>query len=148
MRCPFCGCDETKVIDSRQEETAVRRRRECEKCRKRFTTYERIESLPLYVVKKDGRRELFSKNKLRRSMTIACTKRPVSQERIEQVINAIEMKIKNEDKNEIPSSKIGRLLMNKLKRIDSVAYIRFASVYHEFDDLDAFERALESFKKK
>ena len=81
-------------------------------------------------------------------MTIACTKRPVSQERIEQVINAIEMKIKNEDKNEIPSSKIGRLLMNKLKRIDSVAYIRFASVYHEFDDLDAFESALESFKKK
>ena len=148
MKCPYCGFEETKVTDSRQEDEAVRRRRECEKCGKRFTSYERIDNLPIYVIKKDGRREPFSRDKLHKSITIACTKRPVGQDDIENIVNDIEMKVRNMDGAEVQSSKIGNLVMGTLKKKDPVAYIRFASVYHEYDDVDAFEAALDSFKKK
>jgi len=148
VRCPYCNHEETKVVDSRQDGNVVRRRRECEKCGKRFTTYERVEELPLFVKKKDGRREPFNRDKLRRSIIIACNKRPVSSEQIERLVNSIESKIRFDEDNEISTNKIGRMVMNRLKRLDPVAYIRFASVYYEFDDVDAFEKALAQFKKR
>ncbi len=148
VRCPYCNHEETKVVDSRQDGNVVRRRRECEKCGKRFTTYERVEELPLFVKKKDGRREPFNRDKLRRSIIIACNKRPVSSEQIERLVDSIESKIRFDEDNEISTNKIGRMVMNRLKRLDPVAYIRFASVYYEFDDVDAFEKALAQFKKR
>jgi len=148
VRCPYCNHEETKVVDSRQDGNVVRRRRECEKCGKRFTTYERVEELPLFVKKKDGRREPFNRDKLRRSIIIACNKRPVSSEQIERLVDNIESKIRFDEDNEISTNKIGRMVMNRLKRLDPVAYIRFASVYYEFDDVDAFEKALAQFKKR
>lgn len=140
MKCPFCGYEESKVIDSRptDEGERIRRRRECIKCAKRFTTYEIIESVPLIVVKKDKSREQFDRNKLLAGMLRACEKRPVSLQTIEDAINDIEAQLQNSLDREVTSDKIGELCMNKLKNIDEVAYVRFASVYRQFKDVSTF----------
>ncbi len=144
MQCPYCGHHELKVIDKREsDEKSIRRRRECLKCGKRFTTYERIESADLIVVKKDGRRERFDRNKLKSGILKACEKRPITNETIEKMVDEIETELRNEDTIEIPSKRIGELVMRKLRRIDKVAYIRFASVYREFADLESFENELK-----
>jgi transcriptional repressor NrdR len=140
MRCPFCGYEESKVIDSRptDEGERIRRRRECLQCTKRFTTYEMIESLPIIVIKKDRSRETFSRDKLRNGMLTACEKRPVSIETIERAIDDIETSIQNSLDREVSSTRIGELVMDKLKDIDEVAYVRFASVYRQFKDINTF----------
>ncbi len=140
MKCPFCGYEESKVIDSRptDEGERIRRRRECIKCGKRFTTYEIIESVPLIVVKKDKSREQFDRNKLLSGMLRACEKRPVSLQTIEDAVNDIESQLSNSLDREVTSDKIGELCMNKLKAIDEVAYVRFASVYRQFKDVSTF----------
>ena len=135
MICPYCSNQETKVIDSRESENTVRRRRECEKCSKRFTTYEKVE-FDLNVVKKDNRREPFNHEKLKSSILKSTGKRPVSMERIEKLIDEIEQDIRNLKTNEISSKKIGDKVMSKLKSLYKIAYIRFASVYKEFKDID------------
>ena len=142
MRCPYCFHPGSKVTDKRDSDNAVRRRRECLKCRKRFTTYERIELREIYVIKKDGRREPFNKEKLKAGISRACEKRPVSQEKIEKTVNEIEEKSRKKGK-EIKSSLIGEMVMNALKKLDKVAYIRFASVYHEFEDVMDFRKELK-----
>lgn len=148
MKCPFCGYTESKVIDSRptEENASIRRRRECISCQNRFTTYEIIETLPLLVIKKDKTREVFDKNKLLSGLVNACNKRPVTMDQLENVATEIETELQNSLSREIPSSKIGVLVMEKLKAIDEVAYVRFASVYREFKDLDTFMRELEMIK--
>jgi len=140
MKCPFCGYEESKVIDSRptDEGERIRRRRECIKCAKRFTTYEIIENVPLIVVKKDKSREQFDRNKLMAGMLRACEKRPVSLQTIENAINDIESQLQNSLDREVTSDKIGELCMEKLKDIDEVAYVRFASVYRQFRDVSTF----------
>lgn len=140
MKCPFCGYEESKVIDSRptDEGERIRRRRECIKCAKRFTTYEIIENVPLIVVKKDKSREQFDRNKLMAGMLRACEKRPVSLQTIETAINDIESQLQNSLDREVTSDKIGELCMEKLKDIDEVAYVRFASVYRQFRDVSTF----------
>ncbi len=140
MRCPFCGFEESKVIDSRptDEGEKIRRRRECLKCSKRFTTYEMIESLPIIVIKKDKSRETFDRQKLLNGMLRACEKRPVSIGTIENAIDDIESLIQNSLDREVSSEKIGQLVMEKLKNIDEVAYVRFASVYRQFKDINTF----------
>ena len=149
MQCPFCGAEDTKVTDSRDSAEAfeIRRRRECEKCEKRFTTYERIEQHPLVVIKKDGRRESFLHEKLMGGLIKSCQKRDVSMERIKEAGREIENSLRNEDKSEIPSSVIGELVAKKLKRLDKVAYIRFASIYKDFEDVTDFEKEIKSIKK-
>ncbi len=140
MRCPYCGYEESKVIDSRptEEGEKIRRRRECLKCQKRFTTYETIETLPIVVVKKDKSRQVFDKNKLMGGMLRACEKRPVPLEVIEAAVNDIEAALQNSVDREVTSIKIGELAMDKLKEIDEVAYVRFASVYRQFRDVNSF----------
>ncbi len=148
MKCPVCGYAESKVIDSRptEEGTSIRRRRECLSCQNRFTTYETIESLPLLVVKKDKTREEFDKEKLLRGMISACSKRNVSLEQLQKIASQIESELQNSLTREIPSSYIGVLVMDKLKELDEVAYVRFASVYREFKDLDTFMQELEKLR--
>lgn len=148
MKCPICGYTESKVIDSRpsEEGSSIRRRRECLSCQNRFTTYEKIETLPLLVVKKDKTRELFDKNKLLSGIIKACHKRPVTMEQMEEVASDIEAELQNSLSREISSQSIGVLVMDKLKSLDSVAYVRFASVYREFKDLDTFMRELEELR--
>ncbi|MCC7570770.1 transcriptional regulator NrdR [Candidatus Micrarchaeota archaeon] len=148
MKCPYCMFPETKVVDSRQEDEVIRRRRECEKCGKRFTTFERPELLEFYVIKKDGRRERFDRNKLRIGIIKACEKRQISQDKIESIIDSIESFLRKKKDIEVTSQEVGNCVMKKLKVLDPVAYIRFASVYQEFDDIDAFEEALDTLKKK
>lgn len=148
MRCPYCMFEDTKVIDSRQDEDIVRRRRECEKCEKRFTTFERAEIVEFYVIKKDNRRELFDRKKLRSGIIKACEKRPISQEKIEELVDLIEKKLRQRKTLEVNSTTIGDCVMKKLKSIDSIAYIRFASVYKEFDDIESFEATLDNLKNK
>ena len=140
MRCPFCGCEESKVIDSRptDEGERIRRRRECTSCLKRFTTYEIIESVPVIVVKKDKSREVFDRNKLFNGMLRACEKRPVSLDSIESAVNEIEATLQNSLDREVTSVRIGELAMDKLKNLDEVAYVRFASVYRQFKDINTF----------
>ncbi len=140
MKCPFCGCEESKVIDSRptDEGERIRRRRECISCQKRFTTYEIIESVPVIVVKKDKSREVFNRNKLFNGMLRACEKRPVSLEKIESAVNEIESTLQNSFDREVTSVHIGELAMDKLKELDEVAYVRFASVYRQFKDINTF----------
>ena len=140
MRCPFCRCEESKVIDSRptDEGERIRRRRECISCQKRFTTYEVIESVPVIVVKKDKSREVFDRNKLFNGMLRACEKRPVSLEKIETAVNEIEATLQNSLDREVTSVHIGELAMDKLKDLDEVAYVRFASVYRQFKDINTF----------
>ena len=147
MKCVFCNADDTKVTDSRDSDVfETRRRRECEKCGKRFTTYERIEQNPLIVIKKDGRRETFARDKLRSGMAKACEKRDVSMEKIDQAVNDIESMLRNEDKTEIPSKLIGESVIRKLKKLDKVAYIRFASIYKDFEDVKDFEKEIKAIK--
>lgn len=149
MKCPFCGAEDTKVTDSRESSEAfeIRRRRECEKCEKRFTTYERIESHPLVVIKKDGRRESFIKEKLMSGIVKSCQKREVSVEKMEDAGREIENALREEETSEIDSSLIGELVARKLKRLDKVAYIRFASIYKDFEDVADFEKEIKSIKK-
>ena len=140
MKCPFCACEESKVIDSRptDEGERIRRRRECIKCGKRFTTYEIIESVPILVIKKDKSREVFDRNKLLSGMMRACEKRQVTIETLEKAVDDIEANLQNSLDREVTSMHIGELAMDKLKDIDDVAYVRFASVYRHFKDINAF----------
>jgi transcriptional repressor NrdR len=142
MLCPYCSNDETKVTDKRDSKNETRRRRECLKCTKRFTTYETIVPVEIFVIKKDGRREPFSAEKLKSGFIKACEKRPVSQEAINQAILYIEEKLKNHG-TEVSSRVIGELVMRQLKKLDKIAYIRFASVYREFKDIADFKRELK-----
>ncbi len=150
MKCPFCGYEESKVIDSRptDEGERIRRRRECLQCAKRFTTYELIESLPIIVIKKDGSRESFDRQKLLTGMLRACEKRPVSIEMLDRAITDIETVIQNSLDREVSSDKIGELVMDKLKDIDEVAYVRFASVYRQFKDINTFMNELNKLLSK
>ncbi len=149
MRCPFCHAEDTRVIETRanDEQGTIRRRRECQDCRRRFTTYERHEEPQLYVIKKDGRRELFDRQKLLDGITKACQKRPVSREAIEDAVYEIERALRDALKDEVPSGALGDLVMSRLRTLDAVAYVRFASVYKEFRDLGSFldeiQRVLE-----
>ena len=145
MECPYCQYPETKVTDSRDTGTyTIRRRRECLKCNKRFTTYEYVEMMPVYIIKKDGRREKFDRNKIKKGVMKALEKRPFGYERIEEMIDSIEEKIRRTGKEEIESSVIGEYVMNSLRGIDQVAYIRFASVYRCFADVTSFEREIKN----
>ena len=140
MKCPYCSYLESKVVDSRpaDEGASIRRRRECAQCHKRFTTYETIECLPMLVVKKDGSRQAFDRNKLLSSMLKACEKRSVSLETLENAVDEIEQDLQNDMEREVTSAHVGEMVMNKLKGLDEVAYVRFASVYRQFKDLNAF----------
>jgi len=150
MRCPFCGNEDTKVLDSRQVEegTAIRRRRECDRCSRRFTTYEKYEDTPLVVVKKDGSREEFSRGKVIAGMLRACEKRPISTDQIEQAAFEIEKSLRNTHEREVASFEVGEAVMERLFQMDEVAYIRFASVYREFTDVQRFMQELHDLMKK
>ena len=153
MRCPFCDYEDSKVIDSRpsEEGRAIRRRRECEKCGKRFTTYEKVEASIIMVIKKDGSREAFDRTKLTNSIVKACDKRSVSASDIDRVVDEIERGLNNMMEKEVSSSFIGELVMDKLKELDEVAYVRFASVYRQFTDVSTFIEEIEELvgrKKK
>ena len=140
MKCPYCNQDNTHVVDSRpvDENTAIRRRRMCDECGKRFTTYEKGETIPLIVIKKDQNREQYDRSKIEAGVLRACHKRPVSAEQIHELVDAVETEIFNMEEREIPSSVIGEIVMDKLKNLDAVAYVRFASVYREFKDVATF----------
>ena len=140
MKCPFCGHPESKVIDSRpaDENASIRRRRECLACGKRFTTYETVESLPIVVIKKDGSRQSFDRNKVLRGMIRACEKRPVSLAELERIADEIEQELQNSMEREIRTADIGEKVMERLRSVDQVAYVRFASVYRQFKDIDTF----------
>jgi transcriptional repressor NrdR len=150
MKCPFCGHHDDKVIDSRAQGAGdvIRRRRECEGCSRRFTTYERVEDVLPTVVKKDGRREPFDRQKLLRGLRTACNKRPVSTERIEAIADAIEREVQEHEKREVTASELGERVMNHLRDLDEVAYVRFASVYRSFRDVDEFLRELGKLVKE
>ena len=149
MRCPFCRHPKTRVVDKRnlEELDTIRRRRECLACARRFSTYERIEWTGVSVIKKDGRRESFDRDKLLAGMLKACEKRPISREEIEKLVSGIEAELYNYGSREVPAQVIGELVMDRLKGLDKVAYIRFASVYREFTDLKSFEKELRTLKK-
>ncbi len=146
MKCPFCNYPDSKVVDSRptDEGTSIRRRRECLHCLKRFTTYETIERLPLMLVKRDGTREPYDRNKLLSGVMKACEKRPVPQARLEQLVDTVEQKLFGTLESEISSQKIGEMVMQELKNVDEVAYVRFASVYRQFKDINTFLEELNS----
>ncbi len=150
MRCPYCNAPESKVIDSRptDESNSIRRRRECLGCGKRFTTYETVESVPLVVVKKDGSRQSFDKQKILNSMLRACDKRSVSLETLERAVGDIEQRLLNSMDREIPTDRVGELVMDALRGIDQVAYVRFASVYRQFQDIDTFMSELNKLLGK
>lgn len=148
MKCPYCTSFETKVTDKRSATEAIRRRRECLKCQKRFTTYERIETSNLLIIKKDNRREQYDRNKLRNSIIVACQKRNISAEVIDQILDKIESKMASTEKREITTQKLGDCVMAALKKLDKVAYIRFASVYREFEDITSFKEELNKLLKK
>ncbi len=143
MKCPYCGTSETDVVETRDTEGATRRRRGCKECGKRFTTYERVENIDLIVIKKDGRREKFDREKLRRGLIKSTEKRPISIETIDEILGEIEQELRSKDTTEISSKTIGNIVLRKFKRLDKVAYIRFASVYLDFDDLKDFEKIIE-----
>ncbi len=147
MICPYCLKGETKVVDSRDSEGDVRRRRECLKCERRFTTYERPEIVDLIVVKKDGVREPFDREKLLRGIRRSCEKRPVKTIQIERIVDEIELELRNNDNIEVESKYIGELVMSKLKQLDKIAYIRFASVYRDFTDVAHFRKELSKLAK-
>lgn len=149
MHCPFCKFPESRVLDSRpaDEGSSIRRRRECNECGKRFTTYERLEERPLVVVKKDGRREVFDRSKLVAGFMKACEKRPVPIPRIEDTVNHIERELRSQMEPEVPSQAVGELVMNQLLELDEVAYIRFASVYRQFGDIYSFLQEVELLLK-
>lgn len=145
MKCPFCGKVDSQVLESRTVEDtgAIRRRRECDKCGKRFTTFEKVKGSVIWVIKKDGRREPFDKEKVRRGILRAILKRPVSMETVEEIVEDIEREMLRSEGSEIASRKIGNAVLKRLKKIDKVAWLRFASVYLEFEDLSDFEKAIE-----
>ncbi len=145
MKCIYCGSEESKVLDSRNsdETNAIRRRRECLACGRRFTTYETIETVPILVVKNDGSRQSFDASKLKNGIIKACEKRPVSLTQIDEIVTGIEKTIQNKLIQEIRSAELGEMVMNELKKLDEVAYVRFASVYRQFKDLDSFKKLLE-----
>ncbi len=147
MKCPYCGNADTRVIDSRpiEENNAIRRRRSCDECGKRFTTYENVETIPLIVIKKDDNREQYDRSKIEQGVLRACYKRPVSAEAIKRTVDAVELEVFNSEGKEIPSSMIGEIVMDKLKELDPVAYVRFASVYREFKDVNTFMDELKKF---
>ena len=149
MKCPYCGTDDTKVIDSRpaEENNAIRRRRQCEKCNKRFTTYEKVETIPLIVIKKENIREPYDRGKIEAGILRSCHKRPVSNDQIVQAVEDVENTIFNMEKKEIPSQVIGEIVMERLKQLDQVAYVRFASVYREFKDVNTFMDELKKLLK-
>ena len=140
MRCPYCGHEDTRVIDSRpaDDNNTIRRRRVCDECNKRFTTYEKIETIPLIVIKKDNNRETYDRSKIEAGVLRACHKRPISAQQISQLVDSIETEVFSYDDKEVPSRVIGELVMGKLKDLDPVAYVRFASVYREFKDVNTF----------
>ncbi|MBU1975558.1 MAG: transcriptional regulator NrdR [Nanoarchaeota archaeon] len=144
MKCPYCGNCESQVIDSRDAGSDIRRRRECVKCGKRFTTYERIETVNLAIIKKDNTREQYDRIKLKTGILKACEKRSVTNDQVEKMLDEIEKKIMNSKSTEIKSTRVGELVMNRLKTVDKVAYIRFASVYRDFTDLESFEKELKT----
>lgn len=150
MKCPYCGTDNTKVIDSRpsDENSVIRRRRQCDSCGRRFTTYEKVETIPLMVIKKDNNREPFDRSKIESGIIRACHKRPVSTEAINEAVNLIESQIFTIEVKEIKSSLIGEMVMEQLKKLDEVAYVRFASVYREFRDVNSFLAELEKLYRK
>lgn len=150
MLCPYCQEAESKVIDSRSSEdgTVIRRRRECEACKKRFTTYERIEERPLLVIKKGGSREQFDRNKILKGLTRAFEKRPISSETMERIVNSIEADLRDISDREVSSMVIGEMVMDKLRSLDEVAYVRFASVYRQFTDLNSFINTIDQLKSK
>ena len=149
MKCPFCGEENTKVIDSRpaEENNSIRRRRQCEVCGKRFTTYEKVETIPLTVIKKDNTREQYDRRKVENGVVRACYKRPVATADIQKVVDRIETKVFSMEEKEIPSSAIGEAVMDELKILDEVAYVRFASVYREFKDVSTFMDELKKILK-
>lgn len=150
MKCPFCGYDESKVIDSRSTEDnmAIRRRRECLGCSKRYTTYEKVEDIPILVVKKDSSREFFDKSKIVNGLIKSCEKRPVSRKQIEDIASEVEKNISNQMLTEIKSNAIGEMVMDKLKDIDEISYVRFASVYRQFKDINTFMKELSNLINK
>ena len=145
MKCPFCGKDNTRVIDSRpaDDNSSIRRRRQCDSCSKRYTTYEKVESIPLVVIKKDNNREPYDRTKIEAGVFRSCHKRPISVDQINALVDEVETAIFNLEEKEIPSSQIGEILMDKLKDLDPVAYVRFASVYREFKDVNTFMNELK-----
>jgi len=150
VKCPYCSCDDTRVIDSRpaEDNSCIRRRRQCEQCGKRFTTYEKLETMPLMVIKKDDSRETFDRSKIESGVLRSCHKRPVSTQQIESMIDEIENQIFNLGQKEVPASTIGEMVMEHLKGLDEVAYVRFASVYREFKDVNTFMEEIAKLLKK
>ena len=150
MKCPFCGHKEDKVIDSRSsnEDKSVRRRRECVKCKKRFTTYEYVEAVPLMVIKKDGRREAFDRNKIISGILKACEKRPVSMDKVELLVDKVERELQKSFDKEVKAGIVGELVMDLLHKLDEVAYVRFASVYRQFKDINQFMKELKDLYSK
>ena len=149
MKCPFCGHENTRVIDSRpaDENNSIRRRRVCDECEKRFTTYEKVETIPLIIIKKDNNRETYDRSKIEAGVLRACHKRPISAAQITQLVDEVETEIFNREEKEVPSAVIGELVMDKLKNLEAVAYVRFASVYREFKDINTFMDELKKVLK-
>lgn len=150
MKCPFCNSDNTRVIDSRpaDDNSSIRRRRLCDECSKRFTTYEKVETIPLIVIKKDNNREQYDRSKIEAGVLRACHKRPISATQINKLVDEVETEIFNREEKEIPSSVIGEIVMDKLKGVEAVAYVRFASVYREFKDVNTFMNELKKILDK
>ena len=150
MKCPFCGEDDTRVIDSRpaDENMSIRRRRQCDKCQKRFTTYEKVEAMPLVVIKKDQTREPYDRTKIEKGVFRSCHKRPISVPQMNHLVDQVEAKVFSKEEREIPSSYIGELVMRYLEELDAVAYVRFASIYREFKDVDTFMEELKKILDK
>ena len=150
MKCPFCFFDESKVVDSRStdDNTTIRRRRECTSCGRRYTTYEKIEDIPILVIKRDSTRENFNKEKIINGLIIACQKRPVSRKQIEEIVEDIEKSISNKMITEVESKVIGEMIMERLKKIDEVSYVRFASVYRQFKDINTFLEEIKNLMTK
>ena len=150
MKCPFCGEDDTRVIDSRpaDENMSIRRRRQCDKCQKRFTTYEKVEAIPLVVIKKDQTREPYDRTNIEKGVFRSCHKRPISVPQMNHLVDQVEAKVFSKEEREIPSSYIGELVMRYLEELDAVAYVRFASIYREFKDVDTFMEELKKILDK
>ena len=149
MKCPGCGAPESKVIDSRPtENNSIRRRRECLSCKRRFTTYEIIDTMPLTVIKKDGSEEFFDRNKIMGGLIKSCYKRPVTREQMTDLVSDIEAELTNNLRTQVPTSEIGTMVMDRLRQLDEVSYVRFASVYREFKDAETFMRELKKIKKE
>src|SRR3989338_1813146 len=146
MNCPFCSFSDSKVVDKRDYDDSIRRRRECLKCKKRYTTYEKIGSINLIVLKKDGRKETFDSEKLKKGILIACEKRPVTVEQIDEIVNKIEAELRKLKSKELLSSTIGEKVLSRLKKLDEIAYMRFLSVFHSFNEVEDFKKELKKLK--